>query len=122
MAGGMRDRLVGAWELQEYTSTAEEGTITFPMGADATGLIISTRDGYMSAQSMAQDRPAYASGDMDAGTAEEQRAATHGYIAYSGPFSVDEETRTLKHHAPSASSRTGSAPPRSGSSRWRATS
>jgi hypothetical protein len=98
MAKGLRDRLIGAWELQEYTATAEDGTVAFPMGADATGLIIYTPDGYMSAQLMVQGRPAYASGDMEGGTAEEQRAATRGYIAYSGPFSVDEANRTLKHH------------------------
>ena len=98
MAEGLRDRLVGAWELQEYTATAEDGTITFPMGEDATGLIIYTPDGYMSAQLMVQGRPAYASGDMEGGTAEERRAATRGYIAYSGPFSVDEASGTVKHH------------------------
>ncbi len=68
MAEGPRDRLVGAWELQEYTATAADGTIAFPMGADATGLVIYTADGYMSAQLMVQGRPPYASGDMEGGT------------------------------------------------------
>ena len=42
--------------------------------------------------------PAHASGDLEGSTVEGQRAAAHGYIAYSGPFSVDDEMRILTHH------------------------
>ena len=42
--------------------------------------------------------PAYASGDMEHGTTEELAAAAAGYLAYSGPFYVDEEAATLRHH------------------------
>ncbi len=45
MAKGMRDRLVGAWSCRSTRPRPEDGTITFPMGADATGLIIYTPDG-----------------------------------------------------------------------------
>ena len=67
------------------------------MGADATGLIIYTADGYMSAQLMVQGRRRMPPATWKAarrGTARSDR----GYIAYSGPFSVDEASRTLKHH------------------------
>jgi Lipocalin-like domain len=62
------------------------------------GLIIYSPDGYMSGQLMKPGRPAYASGDMDRGTTEERAAAASGYLAYSGPFDVDEEAATLRHH------------------------
>ena len=94
----LRDRLIGAWRLAEFTVTAEDGTVTYPMGEDVEGLIIYTPDGYMSAQLMEPGRPAYASGEFTHGTTEEEAAAAAGYLAYSGPFYVDEETATLKHH------------------------
>jgi hypothetical protein len=98
MAQGLRDRLIGAWELREYSVTAEDGAVFHPMGRDATGLIIYTPDGYMSAQLMKHGRPAYVAGDMQGGTSEEIIAAARGYLAYSGPFSVDEKSLTLRHH------------------------
>jgi hypothetical protein len=35
---------------------------------------------------------------MDHGTTEELAAAAAGYLAHSGPFYVDEEAATLRHH------------------------
>ena len=72
--------------------------MTHPMGEDLGGLIIYSPDGYMSGQMMKPGRPAYASGDMEHGTTEELAAAAAGYLAYSGPFYVDEEAATLRHH------------------------
>jgi hypothetical protein len=99
MARGLRDRLVGAWKLQEYSATAEDGSVVYPMGGDATGLIIYTPDGYMSAQLMTRGRPPYAAADPQGGTCEEESAAARGYLAYSGPFSVDEKIGIVRHHA-----------------------
>jgi Lipocalin-like domain len=62
------------------------------------GLIIYSADGYMSGQMMKLGRPAYASGDMEHGSTEERAAAAAGYLAYSGPFYVDDEAATLRHH------------------------
>ncbi len=91
------DRLVGAWELVSYRLVAEDQSVTYPLGNDARGFILYTPDGYMSAQLMAAGRAAYASGHPHAGTTAEMSAAAGGYIAYSGPFLVDEATQTLKH-------------------------
>lgn len=91
------DRLVGAWELVSYRLIAEDQSVTHPLGKDASGFILYTQDGYMSAQLMGAGRAAYASGHPHAGTPAEMSAAAGGYIAYSGPFLVDETTQTLKH-------------------------
>src|SRR5947207_2651203 len=91
------EQLVGAWELVSYRLIAENGSVTFPLGEDASGLIIYTGDGYMSAQLMRLGRASYSSGDPHAGETHEMSAAAAGYVAYSGPFTADEETRTLKH-------------------------
>ena len=91
MAETLRDRLVGAWRLAEFSVTAQDGTVTYPMGDDVEGLIIYTPDGYMSAQLMKHGRPPYASEELTNGTLEEEAAAAAGYIAYSGQFYVHEE-------------------------------
>jgi lipocalin-like protein len=51
----------------------------------------------MSAQFMHPDRRPFASGDWFDGTPEKYREEASGYIAYSGPFHVDEEKKTLTH-------------------------
>ncbi|MFF0464557.1 lipocalin-like domain-containing protein [Streptomyces mexicanus] len=94
----LRDQILGAWRLESYTSREASGEVRTPLGPDADGFIIYTPDGYMSAQMMAQGRPTYASGDWLNGAHDELSAAAGGYLAYSGPFSVDEENRTLQHH------------------------
>jgi hypothetical protein len=62
------------------------------LGPDALGLIMYTTDGYMSAQLMRRDRPAFDRPESDGGTPEQSAAAAAGYLAYSGPFEVDEST------------------------------
>ncbi|SDP35312.1 lipocalin-like domain-containing protein [Actinacidiphila guanduensis] len=93
-----RERIIGAWRLASYTIEEPDGEVRAPLGPNADGFIIYSPDGYMSAQMMAQGRPAYASDDWLIGSDEELRAAAGGYLAYSGPFSVDEEKGTLQHH------------------------
>lgn len=78
MADALRDRLVGAWRLDEFSVAAQDGTVS--LGEDVEGLIVYTPDGYMSAQLM-EPGP---SGEFMPGTLEEDAAAAAGYIAYSG--------------------------------------
>ncbi|MBR8065938.1 lipocalin-like domain-containing protein [Burkholderia ambifaria] len=93
----LREQLVGAWRLVSYEIRPRDGgTVTYPLGRDARGWILYTPDGYMSAQLMAPGRPPYADGDLQGGSVEERAAAAHGYIAYSGPFNVDDNG-TLTH-------------------------
>ncbi|WP_127130195.1 lipocalin-like domain-containing protein [Georgenia sp. SYP-B2076] len=93
----LREQIIGTWELVSYTATGKDGKVTYPMGKDVTGVMLYTPDGYMSAQLMAGDRAPYASAGAYQGTAEEETAAVEGYVAYSGPFQVDEDTHVLKH-------------------------
>lgn len=91
-------RLVGAWKLVSYVEiNGETGAKRFPMGDDATGFIIYTHDGYMSAQIQGASRPLFAGGDMFNGTSEEYKAAGRTYLAYSGPYHVDEERSIVTH-------------------------
>lgn len=93
----LRDWLIGAWTLCSYVATPVDGSSAYhPLGEDAQGLILYTPDGYVAAQLMRRDRPAFASGDPARGTPDECRAAA-AFIGYAGPFTVDEATGVLNH-------------------------
>lgn len=100
MSKSFRETLIGAWKLIEYSieDKNKNGEKFYPMGKDATGFIMYTPDGYMSAQMMASGRPAYADGHLHTGTVDEMAKAAKGYMAYSGPYEVEEATNTLYHH------------------------
>lgn len=93
----LMEQLIGTWKLVKYQDVAEDGSIYYPFGEDATGFIMYNLDGYMSAQLMKQGRPAYASGDLHKGTTEEMATAAEGYLAYAGNFEIDEAHSTIYH-------------------------
>jgi hypothetical protein len=98
MATGLRDQLIGAWKLVSYVEEPVDGSQpTYPLGERPQGIIMYTPDGYMSAQLARPDRGRFTSGDWFKGTDEEYRAEASSYIAYTGPFHVDEEKKTLTH-------------------------
>lgn len=98
MAGGLRDGLIGAWMLASYIEEPVDGSASFhPLGERPEGIIMYTPDGYMSVQLSKPDRAPFASGDWFDGTPDEYENEATSYIAYSGPFDVDEENQTLTH-------------------------
>ncbi len=83
----IRERLVGCWRLVEFSVTAPDGgAAEHPLGTHPLGTILYTPDGYMSAQ-LARPGP----------YADDQQPDAYA-IAYSGPFDVDQQTRTVAHH------------------------
>nr|WP_174506777.1 lipocalin-like domain-containing protein [Acinetobacter sp. Marseille-Q1620] len=94
----LRDKLIGTWKLETYVEVPIDGSEPFyPLGKHATGIIMYTPDGYMSAQLMGEERLAFASGDWFKGTDEEYIAEAQSYIAYSGRYFVDETNQGLQH-------------------------
>jgi hypothetical protein len=94
----LHDAILGTWELVSYIAEDNDGgPVTYPLGPDALGLIMYTGDGYMSAQIMRPGRPAFDRPDTDGGTLEQAAAAAAGYLAYSGPFEVEESTGVVHH-------------------------
>ncbi|MFS0824663.1 lipocalin-like domain-containing protein [Bacillus sp. 1P02SD] len=94
----LKELVVGIWSLVSYEVVDIDGNITYPMGKDATGFIMYHPEGFMSAQMMSSGRPTYASGALHTGTIEEMAAAAEGYLAYAGPFEVDEDNQIVTHH------------------------
>jgi hypothetical protein len=94
----LRDRLIGAWSLVSYEERPIDGSPSFfPMGATPKGIIMYTPDGFMSAQLSKPDREPFASGDWFKASDAEFRDEATSYIAYTGPFHVDEEKQHLTH-------------------------
>ncbi len=99
MAGkSLRDRLIGAWTLVSYEERPVDGSESFfPMTKNPKGIIMYTPDGFMSAQLSKPDRKPFASGDWFKATDHEFKDEATSYIAYTGPFHVDEENQHLTH-------------------------
>lgn len=94
----LREKLIGAWQLVSYEERPVDGSEPFfPMGHTPMGLIMYTPDGFMSAQLSQSDRKTFASGDWFKATDDEFRNEAMTYIAYSGPFNVDEQNQHLPH-------------------------
>ena len=98
MTKTLRDQLIGAWKLVSHVEKPVDGSEpVYPMGEKLEGIIIYAPDGYMSVHIMRPGRPKFASGDWLSGTDKEIKEAARGYFAYSGPFHIDEEKKTLTH-------------------------
>jgi hypothetical protein len=62
------------------------------LGADATGYISYSADGFVFVQMSARERMAYAINDPFGGTVEEDSAAVKSQIAYAGRYHVEGDT------------------------------
>jgi Lipocalin-like domain len=88
-AEDLRSNIIGTWTLVTSESTALDGTdLSYPLGADARGIIMYTADGYMSAHIMRSDRNRFAGEDLHQASDDEYASAAKGYISYSGPYAV----------------------------------
>jgi Lipocalin-like domain len=94
----LRTRIVGAWTLMSYESTAVDGSdLSYPLGRDARGIIMYTADGYMSAQIMRSDRMPLGSDDPDLSDDDVFASAARGYLSYTGPYEVLDGA-LIAHH------------------------
>ena len=103
----LRDRLIGAWELVDYSAFSPDDPASklYPMGKDAKGVIMYTSSGYMSAQLQIPGQPPFQSGDISGGSKDELAEAGKNYLAYTGPFYLDEtgDEPLLQHHMSNSS-------------------
>ena len=74
-----------------------DGRITYPMDQDMQGLLLYTADGHVAANLMACKRPRPVSGVMRSLPDEALALLARGYMAYSGPYRVDESACAVYH-------------------------
>ena len=94
----IEQRFRGAWTLLSYEQRRAGAAATYPMGKDALCRLSYDADGRMAAQLTRRDRPRFGSRSRYEGTAEEVRAAFEGFLAYYGPYRIDEKAGTVTHH------------------------
>lgn len=92
-----REKIVGAWVLVSAKNRMTDGTERpYPeLGTNGKGYLLYTADGYMCAQLVNADRPAWK--DFYHPTKEEKFAAIDGLSAYCGRYEVNEAEQLIVH-------------------------
>ena len=84
-APSLREKIIGTWKLEARTVQKPDGSVTPLPGWDhAVGYITYDRTGNMSLQFMQVGRT--------------KESGTNSYVAYFGPYTLDERTKTVMHH------------------------
>jgi hypothetical protein len=84
--------LEGSWQLVQWRRIAPDGTVSYPLGADAEGLLVYTGDGRMSVVMTRADRTSIEGGDPLGGPVEERAAAYSSCLAYAGTYEREGDT------------------------------
>jgi hypothetical protein len=91
----LKEQLVGTWILVSCDMKAAEAPLEF--GNNPLGQFIFTANGRFAFQ-VATEIPKIASGDDKKTTPEEERAVTHGSVAYFGSYTATDEDKTIHLH------------------------
>lgn len=102
----------GAWAYHRWRITYEDGRATEPFGMGATGLLLYTPDGFMSACIMAGGREPFARANPRDATLRERAGAFDGYFSYAGRWRL---VGTQVHHEVTVALNPGFV----GSTQWR---
>ncbi|MGH8912698.1 MAG: lipocalin-like domain-containing protein [Acidimicrobiia bacterium] len=81
-------RLVGTWELMDWTASVGD-RVQRPFKGAAIGRLTYTDDGFMWATLMRKDRPAVAAASLAGATATERAAVAAGYLNYAGTYTAN---------------------------------
>ncbi|AVA24687.1 lipocalin-like domain-containing protein [Rhizobium sp. NXC24] len=82
--------LKGSWKLSGWRRTTSKGDVSYPLGEEASGLLVYTSSGTMMVQMTAANRPAFETSDPLGGSAEERAAAYSTCLAYFGSYRVGD--------------------------------
>jgi hypothetical protein len=93
---GSANPLLGSWRLVSCETEAADGSIDYPLGEDAVGLLMYTEDGYMSVSLARAERHPFAGGDLLGGTGREKEQAAESYVSYCGRYEYCDDHVT--HH------------------------
>ena len=93
----LRERILGTWELVKCVSRTRDGVESYPQGENQRGFIVYSHDGYVSVNLMVPDRPLLSAASIGSASEAEVAAITRGYMAYAGPYRVDEDKHLIHH-------------------------
>ena len=89
---GVVDSLGGTWKLIAWRRIAEDGTVNYPLGADARGQLIYTSNGQMAVQITGANRSPIATDDPLGGDVEARADAYSTYLGYFGTYELQGES------------------------------
>jgi len=97
-SGSVRNRFIGTWEMVSNEDHLIDGSARpFPTtGPHGKGHLMYTADGYMCAELMNPDRPAWK--DLGNPSDAEKASAMDGFSAYCGRYEIDESNRVMYHY------------------------
>jgi len=87
----MSGDLVGAWRLERFVFTDEEGGEHLPLGESPQGFVTVTPDNYLSLSFIAGERDGFAENDVLGGSLAERDAAATSYVSFGGPCRIEGE-------------------------------
>lgn len=98
MTSKVKERLLGAWTLVEWSEQRSGGSKAYPLGEDAIGQIVYTEDGHVAAQLARPARRSFPSADWREAEEEDAARAFKEYFGYFGTFTIDTESQVVTHH------------------------
>lgn len=84
--------LVGAWALVDWRIEYGDGKVTRPFGEEATGQLLYSADGRMSATVSSGARPRLGQASARQASDQQKAAAFDGYFHYAGRWHIDGDT------------------------------
>src|SRR5690348_6047693 len=91
--------IIGTWEWMSVENTEPDGVITHPFGPKPGGYLMFDRSGRFFWLITRPNRLKFASGRRDRGTADENKAAVEGSLAYAGTYATEDHTLIMKIEA-----------------------
>jgi lipocalin-like protein len=89
----LKDQLVGTWIYVSSTGKRDDGSSV--QRPSLQGVVTYTADGRFHFITTRTDLPKYASNDAARPSADEAMAIASGVVAYTGTYTVDENTKTI---------------------------
>lgn len=83
------DNFIGAWRLVDWRIEYSDGGVTRPFGEGATGYIIYSADGTMTASIARAGRPPFGITNARNASTEQKAAAFDSYFHYAGPWRIE---------------------------------
>jgi len=93
--GSLKEQLVGTWTMVSNVNFRPDGSRYEALGRNPQGVFILDANGHFAITIIGESRPKFASNNRLEGTADENKSAVHGAIAYFGTYTVNESDHTL---------------------------
>jgi len=94
----LKEQLVGTWTMVSNVNTHPDGTKYEALGPNPQGVFVLDANGNFVITLLGAARRKFASNNRLEGTADENKAAVQGSIAYFGTYTVNEADHTLNFH------------------------